>query len=153
MNQSPGDDARSEDDSGADAPLHEALDDLENMLGPHGIPSPGSKNERHGVASRAGTESGRSPTLAAGVESGLRAALAPGETAAQGVAEAWDPTLYRLTAQRLASELEIIMNARLEAALALVGEEIRREVQNHIEIVLPEIVSSLAAAETPPRRD
>jgi hypothetical protein len=118
MNQNSGDDERSEGKGGADAPLHEALDDLENMLGPHGATTPDSKDAPVG-----------------------------------GAEEDWDSALYRATAQRLASELEIIMNARLEAALARVGEEIRREVRNHIEIVLPEIVSALAAAETPPRRD
>ena len=119
MNHHSGDGDHSEGKGGADAPLHEALDNLENMLGPHGATTPDSKDAPVGGAEE----------------------------------ESWDSTLYRATAQRLASELEIIMNARLEAALARVGEEIRREVRNHIEIVLPEIVSALAAAETPPRRD
>ena len=119
MNQNSGDDDRNEGKGGADAPLHEALDNLENMLGPRGATTPDSKDAPAGGAEE----------------------------------ESWDSALYRATAQRLASELEIIMNARLEAALARVGEEIRREVRNHIEIVLPEIVSALAAAETPPRRD
>ena len=150
MNQNPGDDERSEGNAGTDAPLHEALDDLENMLGPHGVTAPGSKGTPPGIAPRAGTEPGSASGIAASPERAPGMPLAPAGAAETGD---WDAALYRATAQRLASELEIIVNARLEAALARAGEEIRREVRNHIEIVLPEIVSALAAAETPPRRD
>ena len=150
MNQNSGDDDRSEGKGGADAPLHEALDNLEDMLGPHGATTPGSKDAPPGVAPRTGPESDPAFELGFPPEGALEDPLAPVRGAEE---ESWDSALYQATAQRLASELEIIMNARLEAALARVGEEIRREVENHIEIVLPEIVSSLAASETPPRRD
>ena len=150
MNQNSGGDGRGEGKGDADAPLHEALDDLENMIGPRGAATPGSKDTPPGIAPRTGAES--DPAYESGVpaKSALGVPLAPAGGAEE---ENRDAALYRATAQRLASELEIIMNARLEAALARVGEEIRREVRNHIEIVLPEIVSALAASETPPRRD
>ena len=145
MNPGPSGDERDTGDA-ADAPLHEALDDLEHMLGPGGIPAAGSKaapagRETHGVSHAQGATE---PESAA--QETLHLALPAGTEGS----ESWDPALYRMAAQRLASELEIIMNARLEAALARLGEDLRRELQNHIEIVLPEIVSNLAADDIPP---
>ena len=52
--------------------------------------------------------------------------------------------------ERLASEIEVIMVARLENALREASEEIRRQVRNHIEIVLPEILDELAREEGEP---
>ena len=153
MNQNPGDEDRGDEGSTADAPLHEALDNLENMFGPHGVPAPGSEDMSPGINPFTGADIGKASSPAARPESTMNAALPPDAPAGPAGAETWDPVPYRLTAQRLASEVEIIMNARLEAALARLGEEVRREVQNHIEIVLPEIVSSLAATDTTPRRD
>jgi hypothetical protein len=45
--------------------------------------------------------------------------------------------------ERLASEIEIIMQDRIEAALRKAHEEIRVQVRNHLDITLPEIVEEL----------
>ena len=140
-------------DAGGGAPLHEALDDLEHMIGPGGLPAPGPT-----LALAGGAEPAASPPGGATGHASLPEETRPGAGAPEGFggragSESWDPALYRATAKRLASELEIIMNARLEAALAQLGEELRRDLQNHIEIVLPEIVSTLADDDTPPGYD
>lgn len=145
--QGPGDEKRDED-GGADAPLHEALDDLESMLGPGGIPAAAP----HGAtAARTpyrdpGREEPADPDSRPGEVSGI----VPRSAAPYAAGEAGDPLLYRLAAQRLASEVEIILNARLESALERLGEELRRDLENHIDIVLPEIVSALFDADFPP---
>ena len=141
MSRNPGGDDQNAG-GGDDAPLHEALDDLEHMLGPGGLPETGRRSE-----------SGDSETAGFASPARARPAAPLGAAEAAGTTgmEAWDAALHRMAAERLSSELEIIVNARLEAALARLCEELRRELQNHIEIVLPEIVSSLAADDIPPR--
>ena len=138
--------------SGTDVPLNEALDDLEDILGPRGKSTSG----RNVAPDDRGSHPASRPEGPADGEAPADATLggaphARAEHARDALDGTWDRALYRMTAERLASELEIIMNARLEAALAHVGEDLRRELRNHIEIVLPEIVSTLADDDLPPR--
>ena len=77
MNQNSGDDDRSEGKGGADAPLHEALDNLEDMLGPRGATTPGSKDAPPGVAPRTGPESDPAFELGFPPEGALEDPLAP----------------------------------------------------------------------------
>ena len=54
-----------------------------------------------------------------------------------------EPAMRKRLAERLASEIEVIMQDRLEAALDKAREEIRMQVRNHLDITLPEIVEEL----------
>jgi hypothetical protein len=54
-----------------------------------------------------------------------------------------EPALRKRLAERLASEIEIITQDRIEAALETAREEIRVQVRNHLDIMLPEIVEEL----------
>ena len=138
----------------ADAPLHEALDDLESMLRPGTTIS--ALGYRQIPARRMrfadlDPEMPAEPAFDLG-ESPPAAHTSPAAPDPAGD-ESPEEEFYRLVAARLASELEIIVNARLEAALERLGEELRHELQNHIEIVLPEIVSALAGDRSPSRRE
>lgn len=62
-----------------------------------------------------------------------------------------EPALRRRLAERLASEIEIITQDRIEAALEKAHEEIRAQVRNHLDIILPEVVEELSQARR--RRD
>ncbi len=57
-----------------------------------------------------------------------------------------EPALRRRLAERLASEIEIITQDRIEAALEKAHEEIRAQVRNHLDIILPEVVEELSQA-------
>lgn len=46
-------------------------------------------------------------------------------------------------AERLASEVEVIVNARLESAVRDALADARREVRNHVAIVLPELLEDI----------
>jgi hypothetical protein len=54
-----------------------------------------------------------------------------------------EPALRKRLAERLASEIEIITQDLIEAALETAREEIRVQVRNHLDIMLPEIVEEL----------
>ncbi|MFT5172402.1 MAG: hypothetical protein ACI8W7_000566 [Gammaproteobacteria bacterium] len=54
-----------------------------------------------------------------------------------------EPAMRKRLAERLASEIEVIMQDRIEAALETAREEIRTQVRNHLDITLPEIVEEL----------
>lgn len=150
MNQNPGGGGESEA-GGGDAPLHEALDDLEHILGPEGIPATGRSVAPAARMPHDALHAPESGDFTSPADEIPRVSLRPAELAGASGVEAWDPAPYRMAAERLASEVEIIVNARLEAALASLGEDLRRELRNHIEIVLPEIVSTLADDDIPPR--
>ena len=148
MNQNPGGES---EPGGGDAPLHEALDDLEHMLGPGGIPATGSGTAPDARVPHDASHAPESAAFTSPAREAPGASLRPVELAGTTGIETWDSARYRAAADRLASEVEIIMNARLEAALTSLGEDLRRELRNHIEIVLPEIVSTLADDDIPPR--
>jgi hypothetical protein len=59
-----------------------------------------------------------------------------------------DDEAYRKLAERLANEIEVIVQARVEAAVNGATKDIRDQVRNHLEIMLPEIIEELTA----PRR-
>ncbi|MCP5149325.1 MAG: hypothetical protein H6983_12570 [Ectothiorhodospiraceae bacterium] len=109
-----------------DGALDRALDDLEDILGhrdgresdsaPHSVPLLDDvvvRGDRRG----------------AGIDA---LGLSPEEARA----------LERV-AVRLASEIEVILNARIETAVTEALEDVRRQVRNHIEIILPEILDEL----------
>jgi hypothetical protein len=50
----------------------------------------------------------------------------------------------RLLVARIANEIEVIVQSRIEAALQSATDEIRRQVKNHIEIMLPEILDEIS---------
>ncbi len=50
--------------------------------------------------------------------------------------------------ERLASEIEVIVQTEMEDALERSRERIRRQVQDHIEIMLPEILAELGEADS-----
>ena len=125
--------------------LGEALDDLEQMLGRNREPEPEL------TPASAGSDSPYTIPL-------LDEVVVPGQIDGglgggmeQDYSEAPVPAaLCNRLAERLASEIEVIMVARLENALREASEEIRRQVRNHIEIVLPEILDELAREEGEP---
>lgn len=49
----------------------------------------------------------------------------------------------RMLVTRIASEIEVIVQSRIEAALENATDEIRQQVRNHIEIMLPEILEEI----------
>ncbi len=52
---------------------------------------------------------------------------------------------YRKLAERLANEIEVIVQARIETAVQEAAEDIREQVRNHLEIMLPELIEDLNA--------
>ena len=46
-------------------------------------------------------------------------------------------------AERLANEIEVIVQARMEEAIQNAIPEIREQVRNHLDIILPEIVDDM----------
>jgi hypothetical protein len=55
----------------------------------------------------------------------------------------------RLLVARIASEIEVIVQSRIEAALEKATVEIRQQVKNHIEIILPEILEEIIQNQEP----
>jgi len=51
----------------------------------------------------------------------------------------------RKLAERLANEIEVIVQARIETAVQEAAEDIREQVRNHLEIMLPELIEDLDA--------
>ena len=51
----------------------------------------------------------------------------------------------RKLTERLANEIEVIVQARIETAVQEAAEDIREQVRNHLEIMLPEIIEELNA--------
>lgn len=54
-----------------------------------------------------------------------------------------DEEAYAKFAERLANEIEVIVQARVEAAVNHAAKDIREQVRNHLEIMLPEIIEEL----------
>jgi len=59
------------------------------------------------------------------------------------MSEADDDEAYRKLAERLANEIEVIVQARVEQAVQVASNDIREQVRNHLEIMLPEIIEEL----------
>jgi hypothetical protein len=132
------------DDDEIEESLNEALNDLEQMLTKH----------RGAVENAPRTEPAAEdgdqytiPLLDEVVIPGVKvhAAVPPaarGEDP-QPAIEDDEPALRRRLAARLASEVEVIVQDRTEAALEVAREEIRERVREHMDIILPEIVEEL----------
>jgi hypothetical protein len=84
----------------------------------------------------------------------LNDVIVPEDDAVEAPAEPYDPPTAppgspeydeasRLLAARIASEIEVIVQSRIEAALEKATVEIRQQVKNHIEIMLPEILDEI----------
>jgi hypothetical protein len=74
----------------------------------------------------------------------------PGPAAVHDDMEALDPGIEeeevcRKLSERLANEIEVIVQARIETAVQEAAEDIREQVRNHLEIMLPEIIEELNA--------
>ena len=54
-----------------------------------------------------------------------------------------DDEACRKLAERLANEIEVIVQARVEAAVHVAAKDIQKQVRNHLEIMLPEILEEL----------
>jgi len=127
----------------AEESLNEALDDLERILEQQkDAPEP---------------EADETTPTAAGEQYDiplLNDVIMPEDDAIEAPAEAYDPPTAppgspeydeasRLLAVRIASEIEVIVQSRIEAALEKATVEIRQQVKNHIEIMLPEILDEI----------
>jgi hypothetical protein len=67
------------------------------------------------------------------------------EHGAAAQADAADDEAYLKLAERLANEIEVIVQARVEDAVSQAATDIREQVRNHLEIMLPEIIEELNA--------
>ena len=65
--------------------------------------------------------------------------------------DAEETEAYRRLAERLANEIEVIVQTRVEAAVQKAAEDIREQVHNHLEIMLPEIIEDLKVLGRGPR--
>ncbi|HSS63834.1 MAG TPA: hypothetical protein VLS27_05325 [Gammaproteobacteria bacterium] len=128
----------------ARASLNEALNDLEQILEKQ-RPSADS-----GTKAVKETPSGRQydiPLLddvvmpGGGVANAPPAGYAPPEPPKPGSAEYEEAC--RLLVARIANEIEVIVQSRIESALQSATDEIRQQVKNHIEIMLPEILDEI----------
>ena len=155
-----------------DSPLNEALDDLEQILDPRREPS--SAGEVPDVSEAAFPTPVADDTPGESGEGGdlggpaysiplLEDVVLPGNvvnepaTTPDDISPGPDPVTAAAddhhyqdrVARRLASEIEIIVDTQIEAAMRQASEEIRRQVTAHIQIVLPELLEDLALA--PPK--
>ena len=141
------------------SPLHDALSDLEQILNRHEspgeFPHDGERVEaaaHERVAHNATTDDAEEqyiiPLLDEVVIAGpdsftLQPAVSEDPLVIDDHDDHDEPALRKRLAERLASEIEIIMQDRIEAALETAREEIRDQVRNHLDIILPEIVEEL----------
>lgn len=135
--------------SAAEESLTDALNGLEQILehrqrAPSGVPKPEPKQPKpapsdaqytipllHDVVVPGGEETGGRIA-----EHGHRDMLEP---------EVEYDEAYQKLAERLANEIEVIVQARVEAAVGEATRDIREQVRNHLEIMLPEIIEELNA--------
>jgi hypothetical protein len=124
--------------------LHHALSNLEQILERHEGDSPGER-----VADQALIDGGEEQFVIPLLDEVVIASPSgytppPAASVNQPFIDADDePALRKRLAERLASEIEIITQDRIEAALETAREEIRVQVRNHLDIMLPEIVEEL----------
>lgn len=142
MAQKPSTPPKPEDPLAAEASLNEALSDLERILE--------SQRDAAGAADKTtATPAGDQYNIPL-----LNDVVRRGESANGGHSEAYEsPTAppgspeyeeaCRLLVTRIANEIEVIVQSRIETALASATEEIRQQVRNHIEIMLPEILDEI----------
>ena len=63
----------------------------------------------------------------------------------EGEGEAEEEELCRRLTERLANEIEVLIQARIETAVQEAAGDLREQVRNHLEIMLPEILEELNA--------
>lgn len=142
MAQKPSSPPKPKDPLAAEASLNEALSDLERILeSQRDAPEKADKT----TATPAG-EQYNIPLLDNVVH--------PGGTADDDTPEHYVPPTAppgspeyeeacRILVTRIANEIEVIVQSRIETALSSATEEIRQQVKNHIEIMLPEILDEI----------
>ena len=126
----------------SDGSLDRALDNLEQMLGNRGE-DPSADPVVEGSAG----DGDRQPELPlldevvthAGPPLEVRHAPCPSPDLSPAEA-----TLYRKLAARLASEIDVIVQTRLEQTMESARREIRKQVKEHIAITLPELIQEAA---------
>ena len=131
--------------------LHHALSNLEQILERHEDPAGDSLGDGSGerVADQAHIDGGEEQYVIPLLDDVVIASPSgytppPAARVNQPFIDADDePALRKRLAERLASEIEIITQDRIEAALETAREEIRVQVRNHLDIMLPEIVEEL----------
>ena len=135
--------------SAAEESLSDALNGLEQIL-----------ENRQGAPSKA-KDSDESQRIAANEDSQytiplLHDVVVPGSDGSVGQSaeahpgqapgpELDDDEACRKLAERLANEIEVIVQARIEAAVREAAEDIHEQVRNHLEIMLPEIIEEFYA--------
>ena len=82
----------------------------------------------------------------------LNEVVVPGDAPSAGAADVEPPDpgpeeeeLCRRLTERLANEIEVLVQARIETAVQEAAGDIREQVRNHLEIMLPEILEELNA--------
>jgi hypothetical protein len=136
--------------SAAEESLSEALNGLEQILeqrkpAPPGVHEPDREQPKPGLADPQYTI----PLLHDVVVPGGDEPNEPlsdqprGEEPLEPRAEATEAC--RKLAERLANEIEVIVQARTETAVQEAAEDIREQVRNHLEIMLPELIEDLNA--------
>lgn len=135
--------------SAAEESLSDALNGLEQIL-----------ENRKTAPSKAGNSGGRKPTAASEDSQYtiplLHDVVVPGGDSSVGqdgeadsvtaqAPDLDDDEACRKLAERLANEIEVIVQARVEAAVHEATVDIREQVRNHLEIMLPEIIEELYA--------
>ena len=135
--------------SAAEESLSEALNGLEQIL-EHRKPAPRGLSEPDRERSNPGSTD---PQYTIPL---LHDVVVPGgdgpdeQASGQAREEALEPgaeagEACRKLAERLANEIEVIVQARIEAAVQKATGDIREQVRNHLEIMLPELIEDLNA--------
>lgn len=144
----------------AEASLNAALSDLEQMLerrrssghaGTRGAPpSPDGAPRTDGGARAKRAEGAQQYTIpllddvvVPGADAVSRKPSIERHAAQSTSGEEPVDEVYRKILERLASEIEVIVQTRVESAVQDAADRIRAEIRNHLEIVLPEIVDEL----------
>ena len=138
------------DEDAIEESLQSALSDLERMLNRHEGGGAGTGGEP--TASPSLDEDGEQYTIPL-----LEEVVIPGEPVPvareqplpeypapdEPSYDESEPALRARIAARLASEVDVILQDRIEEALERAREQIRRRVRDHMDIILPEIVDEL----------
>jgi len=134
--------------SAAEESLTDALNGLEQIL-EHRRKAPAERDQREAKPTSAPATDAQYtiPLLHDVVVQGAdgRGHPAGHEHGAAPDADAADDEAYLKLAERLANEIEVIVQARVEDAVSQAATDIREQVRNHLEIMLPEIIEELNA--------
>ena len=130
----------------AEESLSDALNGLEQILEHRQAPPAGTRGPDGNQHAAAADPQYAMPVLGEVVVPGDDDP--PGQTPERDPGEAFqsnieDDEAYQKLSQRLANEIEVIVRARVEAAVHEAAEDIREQGRNHLEIMLPEIIEEL----------